>query len=183
VCRQCTKRLKGMLTPAASHKGEAISDPVSANESQMGLNEDTINPATQPSQSMTNTSHDLIGVNPANGSGLHAPPLDWDSTPITFARIATRWADIQLKNGLANGVASGRIFGYKGEGWYDNVVPVIPGQTRQYGGGLPANYPAKGGAPSQWDDHVNTTAGAQPDYPGGPGFISGQQIYNPGSGG
>lgn len=108
---------------------------------------------------------------------------DVDNSPIIFNRFGTRWGDIQLKNGLANNVASGRINGYRGEGWYDVVVPTIPGQTRQYGGQLPANYVAKGPAPSQWQNAYDSTAGQQPLYPGGPGQAMGPVLINPGSGG
>jgi hypothetical protein len=133
--------------------------------------------ANRPMQSIAG----MVGPNPQ----MPAPNRgeEWDGTPITFNRFGTRWGDVQLKNGLANYTASGRIWGYRGEGWYDNVVPVVPGQTRQYGGTMPANYPAKGGAPSQWQDAYNQTAGSQPSYPGGPGFVVGSELYNPGSGG
>lgn len=146
------------------------------------LYDDTQNPASiRPP--MRNSSHDLVPLNPTTGSGAHAPPLDYDATPIIYNRFATRWADIQLKNGLANGVASGRIWGYRGEGWLDNVVPVVPGQTRLIGGGHPGFYPAKGPAPSQWQNAYNSSAGSQPMYPGGPGYVVGGSLYNPGSGG
>lgn len=108
---------------------------------------------------------------------------EYDSTPITFNRFATRWGDVQLKNGLANLVGSGRINGYRGEGWYDVTVPLVPGQTRLIGGGQPGAFVPKGGAPSQWQDGFNAGPGSQPMYPGGPGYLAGPEIYNPGSGG
>jgi hypothetical protein len=160
-----------------------LGDAVVGDEAQLGVHPDIINPSSPPEAPMVNTSHDLVGYNRANGGGRHDPPLDWDNTPITFNRIGTRWGDIQLKNGLANGVASGRIQGYRGEGWYDNVVPYLPGQTRLIGGGMPGYYPAKGPAPSQWDNAYNSGPGQQPMYPGGPGYVVGTEIYNPGSGG
>jgi hypothetical protein len=108
---------------------------------------------------------------------------DLDHSPIIYNRFATRWADIQLKNGLANGVASGRINSYRGEGWYDVVVPVVPGQTRLIGTNHSGYFPAKGPAPSQWQDNFNQGPGSQPLTPGGPGQMVGTDLYNPGSGG
>lgn len=161
---------------------DSIEDPATPT-GEAYLYADDANPATTDLRPMRNSSHDLVPLNPVTGSGAHLPPLDYDATPIIFARIATRWADIQLKNGLANGVASGRINGYRGEGWLDNVVPVVPGQTRLSGMRMPGNYPAKGPAPSQWQNAYNSTAGSQPMYPGGPGYVVGAELYNPGSGG
>jgi hypothetical protein len=125
-----------------------------------------------------------------NGSVTYNPNIgppgpyarDIDNTPIIFNRFGTRWGDIQLKNGLANGVASGKIWGYRGEGWYDLITPTIPGQTRQYGKNF-ADFVPKGPAPSQWQNFYNQTAGSQPMYPGGPGQIASPLLYNPGSGG
>jgi hypothetical protein len=107
---------------------------------------------------------------------------DLTNAPVTFNRFGTRWGDIQLKNGLANGVASGRINRYRGEGWYDVVVPAIPGQDRLYGK-TPSAFIPRGGAPSQYQKHYDDTAGSQPLYPGGPGHVMGTELINPGSGG
>src|SRR5580698_2833007 len=93
---------------------------------------------------------------------------EYDGTSITFNRIGTRWGDVQLANGLRDYIATGRINGYRGEGWYDVVVPVVPGQTRLIGSSSPGYYAPKGGAPSQWVANYQATAGAQPMYPGGP---------------
>src|SRR5882724_9816355 len=41
---------------------------------------------------------------------------DLTNAPTTFNRFGTRWGDVQLKNGLANGVASGKRWGYRGSG-------------------------------------------------------------------
>lgn len=154
-------------------------------EQSDGLTTAVFNPGTTPMRSMqsyngmTGVMVDLNGQ-PNIFPGPYA--RDYDHTPIIFNRFGTRWGDIQLKNGLANGAAQGKIFGYPGEGWFDVVVPQIPGQSRQYGGRLPGNYVAKGGSPSQWQNYVNATAGAQPSYPGGPGQVLGSQLYNPGAG-
>jgi hypothetical protein len=104
---------------------------------------------------------------------------DYDHTPIIFTRFATRWGDMQLKNGLANGVASGKIWGYRGEGWLNVLVPTVPGQTRRFGGALPGNYVARGPAPSQWQNNFNAGPGSQPMYPGGPGQVAGSMLVSP----
>jgi hypothetical protein len=120
-------------------------------------------------------------VDPTGATNLLPGPLarDYDHTPITFTRFATRWGDMQLKNGLANYAAMGKIYGYRGEGWYDVVVPTVPGQTRRIGGALPSNYVFKGPAPSQWQNWLNAGPGSQPSYPGGPGQVASSQLVSP----
>jgi hypothetical protein len=151
---------------------------------QNGLTVSVGNPGTtcaRPMQSYDGMTGLMVdGNGQPNTIGYYA--RDYDHSPITYCRFATRWGDMQLKNGLANGVGFGRIFGYRGEGWYDVVVPTIPGQTRQYGGQLPGNYINKGPAPSQWQNWFNMTAGSQPNYPGGPGQVLGNMLDNPGAG-
>jgi len=110
------------------------------------------------------------------------PPPTHDNQPTTFNRFATRWGDLQLRNGLANRVASGQINGYRGEGWYDVAAPTIPGQQRLISGRV-GDFPARGPAPSQWSANVANGPGSQPDYPGGPGYLMGGSLINPGSGG
>lgn len=156
-----------------------------ASELRLG-NEDVVaNEQTnksRPMQSYNGTVGLMVdGSGVPNTIGYYA--RDYDATPIVFNRYATRWGDMQLKNGLANGVGSGRIWGYRGEGWADVVVPTIPGQSRLIGGHLPGNYPLVGPAPSQWTDHFNTGPGSQPNYPGGPGQAMSSIIDNPGTGG
>lgn len=97
---------------------------------------------------------------------------DMMNAPTTFARIATRWADVQLSNGWQN-TNYGRRNGYQPEGYLIATLPNTPGLTR-LSGSNPADFPARGPSPSQWDYHVMSTAGAQPNYPGGPGYIMGQ---------
>lgn len=106
---------------------------------------------------------------------------DLINAPVTFARIATRWADVQLSNGWMNTNWGKRQSGR--EAYYLNTVgvPVIPGQSRQSGQNT-ADFPVKGMAPSQWQSYVASTAGAQDSYPGGPGMSMGR-VVNPGSGG
>jgi hypothetical protein len=104
---------------------------------------------------------------------------DMMNAPTTFARIATRWGDVQLSNGWDR-TNYGNRTPYKGMGYLNVVQPNVPGQTRQFGQST-ADFPMRGSAPSQWDQYVAMTAGAQPDYPGGPGQAMGT-IFNPGSG-
>jgi hypothetical protein len=91
-----------------------------------------------------------------------------DTSPITFARYATRWADVQLSNGWQN-TNYGRRMTLTPMAYLMNAVPTIPGQTRLSGQATPSAFPIKGMAPSQWDFHVQNSAGQQPDNPGGPG--------------
>lgn len=96
---------------------------------------------------------------------------DMQNQPTTFNRIGTRWGDVQLSNGWQN-TNYGNRMGYRTAGYLIATLPVSPGQTR-LAGSNPADFPAKGGAPSQWDYHVMSSAGAQPSYPGGPGYAMG----------
>lgn len=161
---------------SAIYEPDGYNDEVGTYGQAIEVNPDTCD-AHEPMQSYN--GH--VGPNPH----MLAPNRgqEYDTTPITFNRFGTRWGDVQLKNGLANGVGSGRIYGYRGEGWLDVVVPVWPGQTRLMGGTSPGYYPARGGAPSQYQQMIDQTAGSQPMYPGGPGYAVGQSLYNPGSGG
>lgn len=97
---------------------------------------------------------------------------DIETAPTTFNRIGTRWGDVQLSNGWQN-TDYGRRTGYAAKGYLIAVLPSLPGQTR-LSGSNPADFPARGPAPSQWQFHVNSSAGSQPSYPGGPGYIMGQ---------
>ena len=183
-CTGCARR-KAKLLGFFNRRSTEIyaAQGFEGNENGLYGQETIINPvAPADSHEPMQSYNGLVTANPR----MMTPNRDqeYDGTPITFNRIGTRWGDIQLKNGLANGVASGRIWGYRGEGWYDNVVPTIPGQTRLIGGkGVPGYYAPTGGAPSQYQQMVDDTAGSQPMYPGGPGYVMGAEIYNPGSGG
>ena len=97
---------------------------------------------------------------------------DLINAPTTFARIGTRWGDVQLSNGWQN-TNYGNRMGYRAAGYLIAVNPSIPGQQR-LSGSRPGDFPMKGPAPSQWDYHVMSSAGSQPNYPGGPGYIMGQ---------
>lgn len=98
--------------------------------------------------------------------------FDMETAPTTFARIATRWGDLQLSNGVGS-TNFGRRFTYSNVGYLANVMPTIPGQSR-LSGTTPNSYPARGTAPSQWQFHVDNGPGSQPNYPGGPGYVMGQ---------
>lgn len=137
-----------------------------------------INPAETCQRPMENIGGRLA-VNP-HTIGHYSN--DMDLTPITFNRFGTRWGDAQLKNGLANKVASGLIQGYRGEGWLDVVTPYLPGQTRLISGRR-SDFPMQGNSPSQWQNAFDATAGSRPDSPGGPGQMMSGILENPGSGG
>ena len=175
----------GFRSQLCARKNEIDANETAVSEEQQGTTFPVLN-ATPTSDRPMGSYNGMTGIMvDGNGSPntIGYYERDFDHTPIVFNRFATRWADMQLKNGLANGVASGKIWGYRGEGYADVVVPTIPGQTRQYGGSLPGNYPAKGPAPSQWQNNVNMGPGSQPQYPGGPGQVMSALLDNPGSGG
>lgn len=185
-CTGCQRRKAKLLGAIFPSRNESQIMSPDYQEATEGFGETygvsiEINPSTIDAHAPMESYNGRVFANPH----MYTPNRDqeYDNTPIIFNRIGTRWGDLQLKNGLANGVASGRIWGYRGEGWLDNVVPVIPGQTRQIGGGNPANFVARGGAPSQYQQMYDQTAGSQPMYPGGPGYTVGTSLYNPGSGG
>lgn len=183
-CTGCARRKQALKSLFARKKGGEIyaGAGFEGNENPYYAQQTIINPSTVDAHEPMQSYNGQVFANPH----MMTPNRDqeYDNTPITFNRIGTRWGDMQLKNGLANGVASGRIWGYRGEGWYDNVVPTIPGQTRLIGGqNMPGYYVPRGGAPSQYQQFRDDTAGSQPMYPGGPGYVVANQIYNPGTGG
>lgn len=103
---------------------------------------------------------------------------DMDNQPTTFNRIGTRWGDAQMHNGWDN-TNWGRRTHYATAGFMNEVMPIIPGQSRL----IPSGFPRQGPAPSQWQKNVSTGPGLQPSYPGGPGQMQGVSLVNPGSGG
>jgi hypothetical protein len=86
--------------------------------------------------------------------------------------------DVQLNNGLHNGVASGKIINYSGSGYLYAVRPEIPGQTRDNAAG----YHKRGPSPYNVQDLFTAGPGAQPEHPGGPGKIAAPRFVNPMSG-
>lgn len=86
--------------------------------------------------------------------------------------------DVQLNNGLAYGVASGRRIAYLGAGFLYAVAPIIPGQTRDN----VAGFHKRGPSPYNVQDVWEAGPGAQPAHPGGPGRIAAPVFVNPMSG-
>lgn len=106
-----------------------------------------------------------------------APTSDADILPHQFRRIvnASGVQDMQLANGLRNGVAAGWRLPYMGAGWLFGVVPRIPGQTR----GDVSGFHKRGPSPLNYEQMWQSGPGSQPDNPGGPGRIAGPQYINP----
>ena len=72
-----------------------------------------------------------------------APTTDVDRLPHQFRRYvnASGVQDVQLANGLRNGVLSGLRIPYLGSGWFALSAPRIPGQTRGDVSGFHARGP------------------------------------------
>lgn len=106
-----------------------------------------------------------------------APSTDVDTLPHQFRRNvnASGVQDVQLHNGLHNGIAAGWRIPYAGTGWLFAVVPRIPGQTR----GDVAGFHKRGPSPLNYENFWQNGPGSQPDNPGGPGRIAAPQFYNP----
>lgn len=106
-----------------------------------------------------------------------APTTDVDRLPHQFRRYvnASGVQDVQLANGLRNGVAAGWRIPYLGSGWLYGVVPRIPGQTR----GDVSGFHARGPSPLNYDQLWQSGPGSQPSNPGGPGRIAAPTFVNP----
>lgn len=106
-----------------------------------------------------------------------APTCDEDKLPHQFRRYvnASGAQDMQLQNGLRNGVAAGWRIPYLGAGWLFTVVPRIPGQTR----GDVAGFHKRGPSPLNYQNMWQNGPGSQPDNPGGPGRIAAPTFINP----
>jgi hypothetical protein len=106
-----------------------------------------------------------------------APTSDVDTLPHQFRRYvnASGVQDVQLINGLQNGIAAGWRIPYAGAGYLFAVVPRIPGQTR----GDVAGFHKRGPSPLNYDNFWQNGPGSQPDNPGGPGRIAAPQFINP----
>lgn len=136
------------------------------------------------------------GIYPAYSTGLHGVPypmqsingcerrapnrrpsqsdLDYSPWPIRrYTNMST--TDVQLNNGLHNGVASGRRINYRGAGYLYATVPIIPGQTRDN----VAGFHRKGPSPYNFADAWTAGPGSQPEHPGGPGKIAAPTFINP----
>lgn len=103
--------------------------------------------------------------------------VDMSPWPIRrFTNMGT--SDVQLNNGLAYGVASGKRIAYQGTGYLYAVQPIIPGQTRDN----VAGFHRRGPSPYGVADVFAAGPGAQPEHPGGPGKIAAPTFINPMSG-
>lgn len=109
-----------------------------------------------------------------------APSSDVDTLPHQFRRVvnASGAQDVQLVNGMQNGILTGLRLPYAGAGYLYAVVPRIPGQTR----GDAAGFHTRGPSPLNYDQMWQNGPGAQPPNPGGPGRIAAPQFINPMSG-
>jgi hypothetical protein len=105
------------------------------------------------------------------------PSSDVDILPHQFRRYvnASGLQDVQLANGMRNGVLAGWRLPYAGAGYLFAVVPRIPGQTR----GDVAGFHKRGPSPLNYDQFWQSGPGAQPSNPGGPGRIAGPHFINP----
>lgn len=105
------------------------------------------------------------------------PSTDVDLLPHQFRRYvnASGVQDVQLHNGLRNGVAAGLRLPYMGSGWLFAAAPRIPGQTRGDVGG----FHTRGPSPLNYQQMWQSGPGSQPANPGGPGRIAAPQFVNP----
>jgi len=106
-----------------------------------------------------------------------APTSDVDGYPHQLRRFvnASGAQDVQLANGLRNGIAAGLRIPYRGAGWLFAAAPFIPGQTR----GDVAGFHVRGPSPLNYQMMWETGPGSQPDNPGGPGRIAAPRFINP----
>lgn len=104
---------------------------------------------------------------------------DVDDSPWPIRRFTNMgYTDVQLNNGLAYGVASGKRIPYRGTGYLYGVMPIIPGQTRDNAAG----FHKRGPSPYNVQDVFTAGPGSQPQHPGGPGKIAAPTFINPMSG-
>jgi hypothetical protein len=106
-----------------------------------------------------------------------APDSDVDRLPHQVRNFvnASGAQDVQLVNGLQNGIAAGWRIPYRGAGWLFMAAPRIPGQTR----GDVAGFHPRGPSPLNWQQMWENGPGSQPDNPGGPGRIAAPRFVNP----
>jgi hypothetical protein len=106
-----------------------------------------------------------------------APESDVDILPHQLRRFvnASGAQDVQLINGLQNGIATGLRIPYHGSGWLFMAAPRIPGQTR----GDVAGFHKRGPSPLNWAAMWERGPGSQPENPGGPGRIAAPRFINP----
>jgi hypothetical protein len=106
-----------------------------------------------------------------------APDSDVDGLPHQVRRVvnASGAQDVQLINGLQNGIAAGHRTPYFGAGYLFMAAPRIPGQTR----GDVAGFHRRGPSPLNYQNMWQQGPGSQPDNPGGPGRIAAPTFVNP----
>lgn len=106
-----------------------------------------------------------------------APDSDVDGLPHQLRNFvnASGAQDVQLINGLQNGILAGLRIPYLGAGWLFMAAPRIPGQTR----GDVAGFHRRGPSPLNYQQMWENGPGSQPANPGGPGRIAGPQLVNP----
>lgn len=107
---------------------------------------------------------------------------DMETTPVTFNRYGDYWGT-QLRSGFIpierNWLRLSSV--YRRAGWLNYIIPIEPG--KMHGGVMAGGYVPRGPAPSQVQMAFNNSAGAQPNYPGGPGQkVVGVSFSNPGTG-
>jgi len=109
-----------------------------------------------------------------------APTSDVDTLPHQVRNYvnASGAQDVQLINGMQNGILAGLRLPYLGAGYLFAAAPRIPGQMR----GDVAGYHVRGPSPLNYDQMWQNGPGAQPSNPGGPGRIAAPQFVNPMSG-
>lgn len=149
---------------------------------------------TRPNHQSTDTGT-IVYPNNATGTHVHAAPMqgyngglrrklnrqapesDADILPHQFRNFvnASGAQDVQLANGLRNGIAAGWRYPYRGAGWLFMAAPRIPGQTR----GDVAGFHPRGPSPLNYQMMWENGPGAQPDNPGGPGRIAAARFVNP----
>lgn len=130
------------------------------------------------------TSLNAYPMQPYNGletwkSNRRPSQSDVDGYPWPI-RLMTNMSvtDVQLNNGLHNGVAAGLRIPYRGTGYLNLVMPQIPGQTRDNAAG----YHKRGPSIYTIQDVWTAGPGSQPAHPGGPGKIAAPTFINPMSG-
>jgi hypothetical protein len=128
----------------------------------------------------------MTGQTPQNPAGIVILPTarvpnpnvlygqdDIDVLPSSFPRYSTQdTTQVQLYNGLGNGVAQGFVDGSAPASYLAEVASFEPGTTR-LSGTTPGNFPQKPLSPQQWDAYVASTAGSEPTYGGGSGTVIG----------
>lgn len=106
-----------------------------------------------------------------------APATDLDLTPRQFRQYvnASGVQDVQLFNGMQNGIATGKRWLYRGAGYLYASAPTIPGQQRGDAGG----FQKRGPSPLNIAQLFQDGPGSQPRNPGGPGKVGGPVFMNP----